>query len=49
MLEWLDSIRAEVVHVHSLEGYGLDLIAAIRRRATGRGHAAQLLVCVPAG
>lgn len=30
VLEWLDSIRAEVVHVHSLEGYGLDLIAAIR-------------------
>lgn len=30
VLRWLDSIEAEVVHVHSLEGYGLDLIPAIR-------------------
>jgi len=27
---WLMRVRAQVVHVHSLEGYGLDLLAAIR-------------------
>lgn len=31
VLDWLDEIRAQVVHIHSLEGYGLDLIPAIRR------------------
>jgi glycosyltransferase involved in cell wall biosynthesis len=31
VLGWLDRVRAEVVHVHSLEGYSLDLIGAIRR------------------
>ncbi len=30
VLTWLDSIGAQVVHIHSLEGYGLDLIGAIR-------------------
>jgi len=30
VLKWLDLIEAQVVHVHSLEGYGLDLIGAIR-------------------
>lgn len=34
VIGWLDSIGAEIVHVHSLEGYGLDLIGAIR--ASGR-------------
>lgn len=34
VLRWLDAIGAQVVHIHSLEGYPLDLIAAIRR--TGR-------------
>jgi len=29
VLRWLDEVRAEVVHIHSLEGYGLDLIGAI--------------------
>lgn len=29
VLRWLDEIRAQVVHIHSLEGYGLDLIGAI--------------------
>lgn len=31
VVEWLDRIRADVVHVHSLEGYGLDLLPAIAR------------------
>lgn len=34
VVQWLDSIGAQIVHIHSLEGYGLDLIAAIR--ASGR-------------
>ncbi len=34
VLQWLDAVRAEVLHVHSLEGYGLDLIAAVK--ASGR-------------
>ncbi len=34
VVEWLDRMQAEVVHIHSLEGYGLDLIGAIR--ASGR-------------
>lgn len=29
VLEWLAAERVEVVHVHSLEGYGLDLIGAM--------------------
>jgi len=35
VLDWLDEIRAQVVHIHSLEGYGLDLISAIRRGTIG--------------
>jgi glycosyltransferase involved in cell wall biosynthesis len=31
VLDWLDSIGAQLVHIHSLEGFGLDLIASIRR------------------
>lgn len=31
VVRWLDRVRAEVVHIHSLEGYGLDLVGAIRR------------------
>ncbi|MCC6661328.1 MAG: glycosyltransferase [Phycisphaerales bacterium] len=34
VLRWLGSVGAEVVHIHSLEGFGLDLIGAIR--ASGR-------------
>ncbi len=34
VLSWLDAVKAQVVHVHSLEGYGLDLLGAIR--ASGR-------------
>lgn len=34
VLEWLDKIRAHIVHIHSLEGFSLDLISAIRE--TGR-------------
>lgn len=34
VLEWLDSVGAQVVHIHSLEGYGLDLIGAVE--ASGR-------------
>jgi glycosyltransferase involved in cell wall biosynthesis len=29
VLAWLRDMRAQVVHIHSLEGYGLDLIGAI--------------------
>ncbi len=29
ILHWLDQINAQVVHIHSIEGYGLDLIKAI--------------------
>ncbi len=32
VLDWLEAIGAQVVHIHSLEGYGLDLIGAIRDR-----------------
>lgn len=34
VLRWLDAVAANVLHIHSLEGFGLDLIAAVR--ATGR-------------
>lgn len=34
VLAWLDEVGAQVVHIHSAEGFGLDVIAAIR--ATGR-------------
>ena len=34
VLKWLDDVGAQVVHIHSAEGFGLDVIAAIR--ATGR-------------
>jgi hypothetical protein len=34
ILNWLSEHRIEVVHIHSLEGFALDLIAAIR--ASGR-------------
>lgn len=34
VIEWLDKVGAEVVHIHSLEGYSLDIIEKIR--ATGR-------------
>lgn len=30
VLAWLREIRAQVVHIHSLEGFSLDLIGAIR-------------------
>jgi len=30
VLRWLDDVRADLVHVHSLEGFSLDLPAAIR-------------------
>lgn len=32
VLRWLEQIGAEVVHVHSLEGYSLDLIGRVRER-----------------
>jgi GT2 family glycosyltransferase/glycosyltransferase involved in cell wall biosynthesis len=35
VLQWLARVGASVVHIHSLEGYGLDLIRAIK--ASGRG------------
>src|SRR5947207_291732 len=31
VVEWLKAGRADVVHVHSLEGFGFDLIGAVRR------------------
>ncbi len=31
VLGWLDQVHAEIVHVHSMEGYSLDLIGRIRR------------------
>jgi len=34
VLKWLDAVDAQVVHIHSLEGFSLDLIKAIR--STGR-------------
>lgn len=34
VLAWLDEHRVDIVHIHSLEGYALDLIGAIRN--TGR-------------
>lgn len=34
ILKWLEDHRVEIVHIHSLEGYSLDLIRAIR--STGR-------------
>ncbi|MCC6285933.1 MAG: glycosyltransferase [Phycisphaerales bacterium] len=30
ILRWLDSVSADIVHVHALEGYGMDLLKAIR-------------------
>ncbi|GMV24250.1 MAG: hypothetical protein AMXMBFR58_02810 [Phycisphaerae bacterium] len=30
VVQWLDAVGAQVVHVHSLEGYGLDTIQRIR-------------------
>ncbi len=40
VLAWLDRVGAEIVHVHSQEGLGLDVIPAIR--ATGRPVVATL-------
>lgn len=34
VLRWLEDVRADLVHIHSLEGFSLDLPAAIR--ASGR-------------
>lgn len=34
VLSWLRGIDAQLIHIHSLEGFGLDLIAAVR--ASGR-------------
>lgn len=34
VLRWLDDVGAQVVHIHSAEGFGLDVIGAIR--ASGR-------------
>lgn len=34
VLKWLDDVGAQVVHIHSAEGFGLDVISAIR--ASGR-------------
>ncbi|MEO0482281.1 MAG: glycosyltransferase [Planctomycetota bacterium] len=34
VVDWLERVRAEVVHIHSLEGYGFDVIHAVR--ASGR-------------
>lgn len=31
VLDWLDDLRVDLVHIHSLEGFGLDLIPALRR------------------
>jgi GT2 family glycosyltransferase len=31
VLAWLDRVGAQVVHIHSLEGYGLDIIQAIKK------------------
>lgn len=30
VVRWLDEIKADVVHAHSLEGFGLDVVKAIR-------------------
>ena len=30
VMSWLDSVQAELVHIHSLEGFSLDLVPAIR-------------------
>ncbi|MBX3363556.1 MAG: glycosyltransferase [Phycisphaeraceae bacterium] len=35
VMRWLDSVGADVVHIHSLEGFSLDVIEAIK--ASGRG------------
>lgn len=40
VLDWLKRVDAQVVHIHSHEGYGLDLIGAIRD--TGRPVVATL-------
>lgn len=31
IVSWLDQVQAQIVHIHSLEGYSLDLIRAIRQ------------------
>lgn len=40
VLAWLDSHKVQIVHIHSLEGYSLDLVGAVR--ATNRP-----IVCTP--
>ncbi|MGE4197615.1 MAG: glycosyltransferase [Phycisphaerales bacterium] len=47
VLDWLDQIGSELVHIHSLEGYGLDLIAAIRRGRGGGGGGGRPVVVTP--
>lgn len=50
VLDWLDDVGAQIVHIHSLEGFGLDLIAAIRRGyATGssKRHATRPVFVTP--
>lgn len=34
VLSWLDEVRAHILHIHSLEGFSLDLVKAVS--ATGR-------------
>jgi len=34
VLDWLREVKADVVHIHSQEGYGLDLIGAIEDAGT---------------
>jgi glycosyltransferase involved in cell wall biosynthesis len=32
VLSWLERMKVDVVHVHSLEGFSLDLVATVRKR-----------------
>lgn len=50
VLDWLDQVNAQIVHIHSLEGFSLDLIASIRRgyaSGSDRRHPARPVVVTP--
>ena len=50
VLGWLDEVGAQVVHIHSLEGFGLDLIPSIRRgyaSGSSKRHAPRPVLVTP--
>lgn len=50
VLDWLDDVGAQLVHIHSLEGFSLDLIPSIRRghsSNSAKRHASRPVLVTP--